>query len=90
MLLVLHSDFAFQTFSAEDVEDTNERALCDNTSTTTMLKGLVKRGWLEHPNDDPEQFEFTDAGREYAEGTVNGNIRPFDDPGDRPWDWQEA
>ena len=89
VLLVLAGEFAFQAFSAEDIEECNDQALSPNTTVSTMLERLVKRGWLEHPNDDPEQFEFTDDGRTYVESTVNGNTRPFDDPGDRPWDFEE-
>ena len=89
VLLVLAGEFTSQTFSAEDIEECNDQALSPNTTVADMLERLVKRGWLEHPDDDAEQFEFTVAGREYAETTVSGNVRPFDDPGDRPWDWQE-
>lgn len=89
VLLVLANDFAFQKFSAEDIEDASDRALSPNTTVEAMLLRLVMHGWLEHVGEDSEQFEFTDDGRTYVESTVNGNTRPFDDPGDRPWDFEE-
>lgn len=91
VLLEIANDFAFQTFTAEEVEECNDRVFSANSTIEAMLVRLVKRGWIAYVCDEEsDELELTDAGREYAESTVNGNIRPFDDPGDRPWDWQEA